>query len=59
MQAIYDLGGAGADGIIITDKEKYSLYSFIGTVPDQAWSMKRCRTGKIEMPSIHVRFPPN
>jgi hypothetical protein len=59
MQAIYDLGGAGADGIIITDKEKYSLYSFIGTVPDQAWSVKRCRTGKIEMPSIHVRFPPN
>src|SRR5262249_27716227 len=56
-QGLYDLGGGGAEGIIITDKGKYSLYSFIGKVPDQDFSMNRCLTDKIKMPSIHVRFP--
>ena len=53
-RGLEQMGGPGATGVIITQKDKYSVYSTVGRVPDQDFEKSRCITKKVTIPSIQI-----
>ena len=56
VQALHELGGAGAKGLIMFGKGKFSIYSIVGKVPYPESAMKDCLTERVNQNSVHVRF---
>ena len=54
--ALDALGGSDATGVIITNRNEFSLYGIAGRSPSQRAEMDKCRTPKINRPSVSVRF---